>query len=98
MHKLLKGTNEATSLLFVSETSDQDTSVGNDKGPEVHSAMKGLVDQFRGSVLGNKLKSGVPNSKIAHKIELTEGAEIPGQRLFRLLSATEAAEISKQLT
>ena len=97
MHKLLKGSNEATSLLFISETPDQDTAVGNDGGPEVNSAIKVLVDQFRGSVLSDELKSGVPNSKIAHKIELTEGAQIPGQRPFRL-SAAEAAEISKQVT
>ncbi len=58
--------------------------------------MKTLVDQFRGSVLANKLRKGVPNSKIAHKIELTEGAQIPGQRPFRL-SAAERKEISKQV-
>ena len=47
-------------------------------------------------MLSGELKSGVPSSKIAHKIELTEGAQIPGQRPFRL-SAAEEAEISKQV-
>ena len=97
MHKLLKGSNEATLLLFISETPDQDTAVGNDGGSKVNPAMKALVDQFKGSVLSDELKSGIPNSKIAHNIELTEGAQIPGQRPFRL-SAAEAAEISKQVT
>ena len=98
MHKLLKGSNEATSLLFVSATSDQETpSGGDDKASKVNPAMKSLVDQFRGSVLADELKKGVPNSKIAHKIKLTEGADIPGQRPFRL-SAPEATEISKQVS
>ena len=47
MHKLLKGSNEATSLLFVSQTPDQDTALDNDGVPEVNPAMKALVDQFR---------------------------------------------------
>ena len=33
MHKLLKGSNEATSLLFISETPDQDAAVGSDSVP-----------------------------------------------------------------
>ena len=97
MHKLLKGSNEATSLLFISEVPDQDTAASNDVGPVVNPAMKALVDQFKGSVLSDELKGGVPNSKIAHKIELTEGAQVPGQRPFRL-SAAEKKEVSKQVT
>ena len=97
MHKLLKGSKKVTSLLFISEIPDQDTAASNDVGPEVNPAMKALVDQFKGSVLSDELKGGVPNSKIAHKIELTEGAQILGQRLFRL-SAAEKKEVSKQVT
>ena len=97
MHKVLKeSSNEATALLFVSATADQDTTVSNHGEPEVNPAMKALVDQFRASVLSGELKKGVPNSKISHKIELTEGAQIPGQRPFRLSSA-ESVEISKQV-
>ena len=48
-------------------------------------------------MLTTELKKGVPNSKLKHKIELTEGSDPPGQRLFRL-SAAEATENSKQLT
>ena len=48
MHKVLKeSSNEATSLLFVSETPDQDTTVSNDSDPEVNPAMKVLVNQFQ---------------------------------------------------
>ena len=97
MHKVLKeSSNEATALLFVSATSDQDTTVSNHGESEVNPAMKALVDQFRGSVLSGELKKGIPSSKISHKIELTEGAQIPGQRPFRM-STAEAAEISKQV-
>ena len=97
MHKLLKTNNEATSLLFVSESPDQEAAtIGKEGVPEVNPAMKALVDQFRGSVLADELKKGVPKSKIKHKIELKEGAQIPGQRPFRL-SAAETTEISKQV-
>ena len=88
MHKLLKNNNEATSLLFVSESPDQEAAtIGKEGAPEVNPAMKALVDQFRGSVLADELKKGVPKSKIKHKIELKEGAQIPGQRPFRLSAA-----------
>ena len=48
MHRLLKNSNEATSLLFISsETPDQDMAASNDGGPKVNPAMEALVDQFR---------------------------------------------------
>ena len=98
MHKTLKGSNDFTALLFVGEAdSPSEASAGEASGTFTHPALKNLVGQFQDTVLAGELRKGVPNSKLTHKIELIEGNDPPGQRPFRL-AASEAAEISKQLT
>ena len=67
MHKVLKGSNEMTTLLFVG-AADDEAAVGEATTP-IHPALKGLVSQFKDSVLTSELKNGVPNSKLTHKIE-----------------------------
>ena len=84
-----------TALLFVG-AADDEVAVEGVTTP-IHPALKELVDQFKDSVLTSELKNGVPNSKLTHKIELVDGSDPPGQRPFRL-SASEATEISKQMT
>ena len=48
IHKVLKGSNEMTALLFVG-AADDEAVVGG--APPIHPALKGLVGQFKDSVL-----------------------------------------------